>query len=50
MLESAVFWVGMAVAVIGVVIMEGGRNNRTKLMGLAVTVLALVLFYISADK
>lgn len=50
MLESVLFWSGMALAAAGLVILEGGRNNRTKAAGLAVMSLAIVLFYLGADK
>ena len=52
MLAGVVFWLGMASAVAGWAMVEviGGRNKKLKLAGFALMVLAIALFYLSADK
>lgn len=52
MLWGVVFWGAMALAVTGWALVEvlNARNSRFKLIGFGLMVLAIVLFFLSADK
>lgn len=52
MLWGVVFWLAMALAIAGWALVEvlNARNNRLKLIGFGLMVLATVLFFLSADK